>query len=132
MAMSTILANFTLKLFIMIRLKELREEYALTQTQLAKELGFAQRTISNWENNISDPNIQTLIILSNYFHVTIDYLIGKDQAVLTEENSIENISNEERELLKDIRSLTPAQQSQVAGYVQGLISINAQRSTKNG
>lgn len=116
----------------MIRLKELREEYALTQTQLAKELGFAQRTISNWENNISDPNIQTLIILSNYFHVTIDYLIGKDQAVLTEENSIENISNEERELLKDIRSLTPAQQSQVAGYVQGLISINAQRSTKNG
>ena len=79
----------------MIRLKELREEYALTQTQLAKELGFAQNTISQWEKGRIDPNVQTLVILSNYFHVTIDYLIGKDQAVLTEENSIENISNEE-------------------------------------
>lgn len=116
----------------MIRLRELREEYALTQNQLAKELDFAQNTVSQWEKGHIEPNIQTLIILSNYFHVTVDYLIGKDTAVLTEEKSIENITDDERELLKDIRSLTPAQQSQVAGYVQGLNSINAQRSTKNG
>lgn len=69
--MSSKIFKIILKLFIMIRLKELREEYALTQTQLAKELGFTQNIISKWEKGRIEPNIQTLVILSNYFHVNI-------------------------------------------------------------
>ena len=108
----------------MIRLKELREEYALTQTQLAKELGFTQNIISKWEKGRIEPNIQTLVILSNYFHVTIDYLIGKDNSVLTEENSIEIITDEEKELLKEFKDLSQTQKYQVTGYIQGLKSIS--------
>ena len=123
--MSSKIFKIILKLFIMIRLKELREEYALTQTQLAKELGFTQNIISKWEKGRIEPNIQTLVILSNYFHVTIDYLIGKDQAVLTEENSVETITDEEKELLKEFKDLSQTQKYQVTGYIQGLKSISS-------
>ena len=122
--MSSKIFKIILKLFIMIRLKELREEYALTQTQLAKELGFTQNIISKWEKGRIEPNIQTLVILSNYFHVTIDYLIGKDNSVLTEENSIEIITDEEKELLKEFKDLSQTQKYQVTGYIQGLKSIS--------
>lgn len=115
----------------MIRLKELREEFALTQTQLAKELNVTQNTISKWETNFNEPNIATLIILANFFHVTVDYLIAKDDTVITNEKEIETVTAEERELLKEIRSLTSAQQSRVLGYIEGLKNKSAKRSIDN-
>ena len=116
----------------MIRLKELREEFSITQAQLAKEIGFAQNTISQWEKGYIEPSIEILIILANFFHVTVDYLIAKDDTVITNEKEIETVTAEERELLKEIRSLTSAQQSRVLGYIEGLKNKQAQRSHSNG
>lgn len=121
--MSIFLAKFTLKYFIMIRLKELREEYSLNQTQLAKQLGFAQRTISNWENGIAEPNIQTLITISNYFHVTVDYLIGKDLSVLTEEKNIEKLQTDEAELLDYYRRSGQNKQD-IKNIAKGYATLN--------
>lgn len=57
------------------RIKELREEKGLSQAQLAAELGLNQRTISNYETGILEPNIQTIKKLCKYFNVTADYLL---------------------------------------------------------
>lgn len=60
------------------RLKELRLEKGLTQVQLAKELDgkIAQSTIALWENEKRTPTMDCLIILAQYFGVSIDYLVG--------------------------------------------------------
>ena len=58
------------------RLKELRIEKALTQTQLAKELRVNQRTISNWEVGERQPDLDTLEVIAKYFNVSYDYLLG--------------------------------------------------------
>ena len=58
------------------RLKELRRKHRVTQAQLAKDLCVAQNTVSNWENNRRDIDNQTLLDLSRYFKVSIDYLLS--------------------------------------------------------
>ena len=59
-----------------IRLRELREEKGLSQIQLAKVICVNQRTISNYELGIREPDIQTIKKLCKFFDVTSDYLLG--------------------------------------------------------
>ena len=58
------------------RLKEVREEANLTQTQLAEKLGTTQKIISFYETSRSVPSIQSLIALSLAFERSIDWLLG--------------------------------------------------------
>lgn len=60
------------------RLKELRTERNITQQELGKLVNMSKMAISHWEKGHSEPSISQLIILSNYFEVTVDYLIGKN------------------------------------------------------
>lgn len=59
------------------RLKELRIEKNLTQDKLAKLVGMSKMTISHWESGYCEPSIAQLIILSDLFEVSVDYLVGK-------------------------------------------------------
>lgn len=58
------------------RLKELRKERGLTQKQLAEVLETADDSIFSWEKGRSQPSIETLQKICNYFNVSADYLIG--------------------------------------------------------
>ena len=60
------------------RLKELRIEKGLSQENLSKELNYkiSQSAIAMWELNKRIPNLDALIILAQYFGVSIDYLAG--------------------------------------------------------
>ena len=58
------------------RLKLLREENNLSQTQLAKALGVSRVSISYYENSERTADIEFLYKVSNFFNVTTDYLIG--------------------------------------------------------
>ena len=58
------------------RLKFLRKEKKLTQTELAKMLNTTQGTVGKWENNKLEPNFKKLILLAKYLDVSTDYLLG--------------------------------------------------------
>lgn len=57
------------------RIKELRQEKNLTQQTLAKSLGINQTTLSKIENESAIPDAMLLISLSNFFHVSTDYIL---------------------------------------------------------
>ncbi|MGN0817543.1 MAG: helix-turn-helix domain-containing protein [Candidatus Coproplasma sp.] len=59
-------------------LKTLRLERKINQQNLAQELNFSLKTISHWETGYSEPSIDQLIILANFFNVTIDELVGRE------------------------------------------------------
>lgn len=61
------------------RLRALRKERGLKQEELAKELDLTQRKISYWENGTTEPDLTALWKLSDYFGVTVDYLLGKSE-----------------------------------------------------
>ena len=57
-------------------LRDLREERKIKQKELADIMGVSQATISMWEKNASEPDIDKIRRLSNYFGVSTDYLLG--------------------------------------------------------
>lgn len=54
------------------RIKELRKESNLSQTQLAKEIGVSQKAIDYWERNVNEPKAGYVIKLVQRFGVTFD------------------------------------------------------------
>lgn len=62
----------------MLRLKEIRTENKKTQEAIASVLGISRAAYTNIENGKRDPDTTTLIILADYFKVTVDYLIGRE------------------------------------------------------
>lgn len=59
------------------RLKQLRKENKVTQTDIAEVLNTTKSTVSRYEGNSIEPNLDTLNKLAEYFDVSIDYLMGK-------------------------------------------------------
>ena len=59
------------------RLKELRETRKISQIKLAMDLNMAQNTISRYENEVREADYKTLILFADYFHVSVDYLLGR-------------------------------------------------------
>lgn len=58
------------------RLKELRLDKHLSQTELAKILEVSQSAITKWECGRTEPTASALIKLSGYFGVSTDFLLG--------------------------------------------------------
>lgn len=67
----------------MMRLRQIRKERGIKQTTLCAALGIAQSTLSSWENSIYEPDQNTTLKLADYFGVTVDYLLGRDEPSLT-------------------------------------------------
>ena len=60
------------------RIKKHREKQNISQEELALKVFVSRQTISNWETNKSYPDIKSLTMLSNIFHVTLDDFIKGD------------------------------------------------------
>lgn len=89
------------------RLKMLRTENKLTQEDLGKVLKLSKANISKYESGSIDPNIDTLKMMSQYFDVSIDYLLGK-QDVKNIENK--NVKNDEEKDIEELLEETMEQQ----------------------
>lgn len=57
------------------RIKDLREDHDLTQQQIASAIGITQRKYSYLETGTQPLTDELLVLLSNYYHVSIDYLL---------------------------------------------------------
>lgn len=61
------------------RLKELRKGKNLTQEEIGEICQVAKQTISNWENNITQPPFEIVNKLAQYFGVSVEYLLNFNQ-----------------------------------------------------
>lgn len=59
-------------------IKELRVERGLSQAALAKAIGVSQKAIDYWERGLNEPKASYIILLSDFFGVTADYLLGRE------------------------------------------------------
>ena len=85
-----------------------RRKMEITQAQLGKELNISSQAISNWERNITEPDISSLNKLAKVFNISVNELIGdsektnneKEDKKLEEENNVNsNLTNEKNHLL---------------------------------
>lgn len=66
------------------RLKELREEKGMSQTELGDELGVSRSSISFYEKSERVPDIELLEKAATFFSVPVDYLLGRSNAKSTD------------------------------------------------
>ena len=57
-------------------IKKLRKAKRMTQKEVANQLNVTPQTISKWERNISYPDLDMLVRLSQLFHISTDALLG--------------------------------------------------------
>ena len=59
--------------------KELRIENKLSQRDLANATGISQQALSFWEQDKRTPNMDDCIILADFYHISLDELVGRDK-----------------------------------------------------
>lgn len=59
------------------RIRDLREDHDLTQTQIAQILGMSQTGYSKYETDENDIPTAILIQLAEYYQTSVDYLLGR-------------------------------------------------------
>ena len=60
------------------RLKKLRKDRGITQAEFANKFQISNGTIGNWEAGSREPDMQTLQKIADYFDVSTDYLLGRE------------------------------------------------------
>ena len=78
------------------RLKFLREQQKMTQTELSKRLGITRSGVNAWEMGISVPSTQYIVELAGIFHVSTDYLLGVTNSATV---SVAGLSQEDVEMV---------------------------------
>ena len=63
-------------------LKELREEFHISQEKLANDLCIDRSTVAKYETNDRMPDADMLCKLADYFKVSVDYLLGREKDLL--------------------------------------------------
>lgn len=104
-------------------IKELRNEIGITQNELADVLGVTQDSISLWENDKRIPDTHYIVLLSAFFEVTTDYLLGVsddlNEKIFAFEGKIqEGLSSEEIHLLDCYRRLSKEEQKNFLSQIE--------------
>ncbi|WP_368290829.1 helix-turn-helix domain-containing protein [Ligilactobacillus ruminis] len=61
------------------RIRDLRKQKRMSQTELAKSAGVSQTTVTAWETGKAEPSSSAVAKLADIFNVTTDYLLGKPE-----------------------------------------------------
>ena len=77
-------------------LKNLRNNYGISQKDFAFALGVSQQTVASWEVGRTEPSNDLLKAIADYFNVSTDYLLGR-----SEPNRKNALSDEQTTLLKN-------------------------------
>lgn len=79
-------------------ISKIRKEEKMTQEEFAKLFHVTRQTVSNWENEKSYPDLETLVAISDNFHISLDQLIKGDKEMIEDLNK----KIKQTELLKKI------------------------------
>lgn len=117
------------------RIRKLRVDAHLTQQELGAVLGVAKNTISQYETGRNAPNDDIKIAMANYFNVSMDYLMGKTDALgfdsCTPPVMATKISESGISMFHTYLDLSGENQEKVNNYVQMLSEWESAYSGKN-
>ncbi len=97
-------------------LRLVRKNRGISQQQLADVLGISQQSVNKYENHNIEPDIATLIKISDYFGISVDFLIGRSE----NEDVEKMILTDERYVLNIYRSLDAAEKNCVKTVIETL------------
>ena len=104
------------------RLKEIRESKKVSQVKLATYLEVSQELISRYEVGAAFPQPNMLIKIANYFHCSVDYLLGlTDIPTPINYFSYNSLTKKNSELINNYNILSNEDKSHIDSYMAFLI-----------
>lgn len=100
----------------MERLRTLRKECGKTQKEVAEYLKITQSGYQNYEIGDTEPNIDKLIKLADYYQVSIDYLVGRN---FTNDVYLTGI---QKDIVKALLQLNEFDQAHIYGQIIGMLA----------
>ena len=76
-----------------LRLQNLRKMHNFTQEDIANKVNVTPQAVSKWENDLAEPDLQTLPLLANILNVSVDELLGITQTVTQLVEPVTNFKN---------------------------------------
>lgn len=105
----------------MQRIAELRKEKHYDQKYLAYRLGISQKTVSGYENGVSNPSIDTLIKMAEIFNTSVDYIIGNSNIKAPINKVMDGkLTKEDKEMLVMFKKLPYPKQLKALGMLMML------------
>lgn len=97
----------------MLKIKDLRVEFGLTQKELADKINSNSKSIWAYENKIAVPPLDVLSRLADFFQCSIDYLVGRSDdfgqvTVYQQTDGIDTLTSEEQKILDALRRNAPS------------------------
>lgn len=106
--------------------EKLLQDRGITAYRFCKDTGVSSSTISTWKKKNSKIGIELAEIISNYFNVTIDYVINGETNINKTENTFEARNDTERQLLVLCRKagdITPEEKEAILKNFESSIDI---------
>lgn len=100
-----------------MRLKELRNDHKKKQTDLSDLLKISKSTYCCYEQGTCEPSISSLIKLADYYHVSLDYLVGR-----VWRDEVGYLTPEQREAVNELKKLSEINLFKATAYIKGLIA----------
>ena len=114
------------------RIKKLRIQHNLSQTELAKLVGVKSNTVSTWERGTRKPDFNVLCKLSNSFGVSIEYILGETANSISEnENDYSSssvLADDVYYMVKKYCRLTDKSQKIIENMVNSIYQMELQNS----
>ncbi|MDR6552312.1 helix-turn-helix transcriptional regulator [Paenibacillus qinlingensis] len=117
------------------RIAFLRERHALTQEDLANKLGISRASLSHYETSRREPDYTTINKIASFFHVSIDYLLGRtnqSDRILDEEvrDFVDNLELSDEKIMEkfaltiDGKKLSPDEARRFIAFVRAERSLD--------
>jgi transcriptional regulator with XRE-family HTH domain len=101
----------------MLRIEMLRKELELSQKEFAKKVNMTQQRISAYEKEKREPDIETIKQFSDFFNVSIDFLLGKTDIRNSKKETTVNFTETLLGMTKeDYENLTDIQKKQIKDF----------------
>lgn len=99
-----------------MKIKDIRSQLGFSQMEVAKKLQLPVSTYNQYETGKNEPNIATLIKLADFYHTSIDYLVGRETNLI----NLEVLPEEEKTLIQKILNMSTVQKAQTINFVNAL------------
>ena len=111
----------------MNRIKQLRLEKNILQSELADILKVRQNTISHWETGRNEPDKQALLAMSKYFDVSIDYILGNsDLKKEPTQDELDSLTDLQKEIIALMGNMSQESQAELLKQAQYQIWLELQ------
>ena len=121
----------------MLKISEIRKERGIAQKDLAEYLNISPGNLCEWEKGRIEPSIDFLNKIADYFNVSIDYLVGRENdfgnIVISGSEKKETLSLKEQRLLKAFNKLSDLEKEKLiedAEFYAKRYAINPENRNK--